>query len=482
MYILYNISRNFSIALEKNINLLYTKYMEARVEKMRNINDVLRDIGSGAYDEELEPIYGASALPYQRQRFIRALNEFENEFGTDRCVSIYSAPARTEICGNHTDHQLGNVLSAGVGMDIIGIVSPNNDGVIRVKSKGFPMDEIAVSVTVKSDPQEYSPLGNFVIADLDPYQSEEHKSIALIRGIAARFYLMGIKLSGFDCYTTSDIISGVGLSSSGAFETLIASIMNNLFADGCISMQGIAEIGKFAENYYYKKPCGLMDQLTSAMGGVLWIDFYDLDMPFVTKVDFDFEKSGYSLCILEAGSKDEIEISEYNYIPREMVSVANFFGKTVLSRVDEEEFLAYLGDVRKRCGDRAALRAWHFFEEDKRAVRCARFLQKNKMNEFLSEINKSGKSSFMYLQNVYTADQKTSQPLSVALAYCDHLLGDRGAFRVHGGGFGGTVQAFVPDDMLADFKKETEKLLGSGKCHIVKIRHRGCAEIGGNYV
>lgn len=449
---------------------------------MRNINDILRDVGSGAYDEQLEQLYGTEDLPYYRQRIIRALNDFENEFGTDRYVSIFSAPARTEICGNHTDHQWGNVLSAGIGLDTIGIVSPNNDGVIRVKSKGYPMDEIAVSLTVKSDPLEYSPLGNFVIADLDPYLSEEYKSISLIRGIAARFYLMGKELKGFDCYTTSDIISGAGLSSSGAFEVLIGSIMNSLYANGSVAPEEIAEIGKFAENYYYKKPCGLMDQLTSVLGGVLWIDFYDSDTPFVTKVDFDFKDSGYSLCILDSGTPKTIDTEEYRAIPRDMVSVANFFGKSALSRVDEEEFLTYLGDVRKRCGDRAALRAWHFFEEDKRAVRCAKLLQQKNLPDFLKEIGNSGKSSFMYLQNVYTSNNVLSQPLSVALAFCDHLLGDRGAFRVHGGGFGGTVQAFVPDDMLNYFKKETDKLLGYGKCHILKIRHRGCAEIGGNYV
>ncbi|MCI7804596.1 MAG: galactokinase [Oscillospiraceae bacterium] len=449
---------------------------------MKNMNDVLRDIGSQAYDEQLEQIYGAESLTYQRQRYIRAVNEFENEFGTDRNISIFSAPARTEICGNHTDHQLGNVLSASVSMDIICIVSPNNDGVIRVKSKGFPMDEIAVSLTCKRDPNEYSPLGNFVIADLDPYQSEEYKSIALIRGIAARLYLMGIPLKGFDCYTTSDIISGVGLSSSGAFEVLIGSIMNCLLADGRISLQGIAEIGKFAENYYYKKPCGLMDQITSAMGGVLWIDFYDSDMPFITKVDFDLENSGYTLCIVESGAAGGVYEAEYKAIHKEMVSAANFFGKNILSRVDEEEFLTYIDDVRKRCGDRAVLRAWHFFEEDKRAIKCARCLQKKKMPEFLNEINKSGKSSFMYLQNAYTSDSSASQPLSVAFALCDHLLGDRGAFRVHGGGFGGTVQAFVPNDMLDDFKNGIEKMLGEGKCHVLNIRHKGCVEIGGNYV
>lgn len=448
---------------------------------MRNINDVLRDVGSGAYDDSLSSLYGTDNLLYHRKRIIKALNEFENQFGTDRYVNIFSAPGRTEISGNHTDHQWGNVLSSSINMDTIGIVSENNSGVIRVKSKGFPMDEIAVSLAVKKDVGEYSPLGDFVIADLDPYSQEEHKSISLIRGIAARFYLMGKELKGFDCYTTSDIPIGVGLSSSGAFEVLIGSMMNMLYMDNSISPEEIAEIGQFAENYYYKKPCGLMDQLTAVLGGVIWIDFYDIDTPFVTKVNFDFFGSGYSVCILECGVSKNSSVSKYEAIPTEMKSVANFFGKTALSRVDEDEFMEYLGDVRKKCGDRAALRAWHFFEEDKRAVRCAKLLQNNNVDGFLSEIEKSGKSSFMYLQNVYAPEDIDYQPQAIVLAFCDKLLGGRGAFRVHGGGFGGTIQAFVPDDMCDYFKTETERLLGDGKCHIIKSRRNGCVEIGGNY-
>lgn len=444
---------------------------------MKNLNDILREVGSGKYDGRFADLYGEDNIPYWRQRTIRALNAFENEFGSDRNISIFSAPGRTEICGNHTDHQWGNVLSAAIGMDTIGIVSPNNDGVIRVKSEGYPIDEIAVSLTVKNDPIEYSPLGNFVIADLDPYPHEEYQSIALIRGIAARYYLMGKPLTGFDCYTTSDIISGAGLSSSAAFEVLIGTIMNNLYMDGSVSPEEVAEIGQFAENFYYKKPCGLMDQVTSALGGVLWIDFYDSDTPFVTKVDYDFEKSGYSICILDSGASRSIYADEYKAITREMKSVANFFGKNGLSRVDEDEFMTYFGDVRKRCGDRAALRAWHFFEEDKRAVKCAKLLHKNMFTEFLKEIGKSGKSSFMYLQNVYASSSITNQPLSILLAFCDRLLGEKGAFRVHGGGFGGTVQAFVPNDMLDYFRRETENLLGKGRCHVVNIRHNGCIEL-----
>ncbi len=449
---------------------------------MRNINDVLRDVGSGVYDESLSSLYGTDNIIYQRGRIIRALNDFEYHFGTDRNVSIFSAPAITEISGNHTDHQWGNVLAASVDMDIIGIVSPNDDGVIRVKSKGFVMDEIAVSLAVKKDIGEYSPLGDFVIADLDPYPNESHKSIALIRGIAARFYLMGKALKGFDCYTTSNVISGANLSSSAAFEMLIANIMNELYMDGSISAEELAEIGQFAENYYFKKPCGLMDQLTSALGGVIWIDFYDCDTPFVTKVDFDFLDSGHSICILECGTKTDGFCNEYEAIPAEMKSVANFFGKKALSRVDEDEFMAYMGDVRKKCGDRAALRAWHFFEEDKRAVKSAKYLQSNDWDGFLKVIEKSGRSSFMYLQNVYTECDVHNQPLSIALAYCERILGDKGAYRVHGGGFAGTIQAFVPNDMLSYFKTEMEKMFGEGKCHILKMRRFGSVKIGGNYV
>lgn len=449
---------------------------------MKNFNDFLRDIGAGNYDEFLADLYGRECLDFQRSRLIKALNEFENQFGSDRNIRIFSAPGRTEICGNHTDHQGGNVLAAGIGMDTIAIVSANNDGVIRVQSEGFPLDEIAVSLSIKNDPREYSPLGDFVITDLDPYPEEEYKSISLIRGIAARFYLMGRLLKGFDCYTTSTILNGVGLSSSAAFEVLIGNIMNEIYMRGSVLQKDIAEIGQFAENYYYKKPGGLMAQLSSALGGIQWMDFYDSDTPFVTKVNFDFQDSEYIPCIIVVGKPKNVSTYEYNAILHEMKAVANFFGKNVLSRVEENEFLTYIKDVRRRCGDRAVLRAWHFFEEDKRAVKCAKLLQKNNFPEFLNEINRSGRSSFMYLQNVYSSGNVNEQPLAVALANCERLLNGRGAFRIHGNGFGGTVQAFVPMDMIDYFKLETEKLFGEGSCRILKIRRKGCVELGGNYV
>lgn len=448
---------------------------------MESVDEALKKIDSGGYDNILSDLYGCEKLSYQRQRIVSALNLYERYFGTERKISLFSAPGRMEISGNHTDHQWGNVLSASVDLDTIGIVSPNNDGVIRVKSNGFPIDEIAVSLKIKGDPREYSPLGDFVIADLDPYPNEIHKSIALIRGITAKFYLMGKELGGFDCYTTSNIIHGAGLSSSAAFEVLIGCIMNYLFMDNSVSPEEIAQIGQFAENYYYKKPCGLMDQLTSAVGGIIWIDFYDSDTPFVKKVNYDFSKSGYTICMLDSGGTDNDNVREYETITREMKSVANFFGKTALSRLDEDEFLAYIGDVRKKCGDRAVLRAWHFFNEDKRAIRCAELLNKNDFQKFLREVDNSGKSSFMYLQNVFDPSDVNYQPLSVVLAHCGRILDGEGAFRVHGGGFGGTVQAYVPDDMVGYFKRESEKLLGDGRCHILKIRRHGCAEIGGSY-
>lgn len=446
---------------------------------MRDFNEVLKKISYGEYDEMLSEFYGIDNLIYQKDRLIKAINIFGHYFGTDKRISIFSAPARMEISGNHTDHQWGNVVSASINMDTIGIVSPNNDGVIRVKSNGYPIDEVAVSLKIKGDPMEYSPLGDFVIADLDPYPNEIYRSIALIRGIAAKFYLMGKELNGFDCYTTSDILHGAGLSSSAAFEVLIGSIMNYLYMDNSISPEEIAEIGQFAENYYYKKPCGMMDQLTSAIGGIIWTDFYDSDTPFVTKVNYDFSKSGHTICILDSGGTNNDKVSEYEAITKEMKSVANFFGKTALSRLDEEEFMAYIGDVRKKCGDRAVLRAWHFFNEDKRAVKCARMLNKNDFNGFLNEVNNSGKSSFMYLQNVFSPVEINYQPLSIVLANCERILDGKGAFRVHGGGFGGTVQAYVPDDMVSYFKCESEKLFGDGSCYILKIRRHGGAEIGG---
>ncbi|MGN0621696.1 MAG: galactokinase [Porcipelethomonas sp.] len=445
---------------------------------MKNINDMLLNIGSGKYDHQLASLYGSGNIPAQRRRLIKALNEFENQFGFDRDVRIFSVPGRTELGGNHTDHQYGHVLTAAVNMDIIGIVSPNNDGIIRVKSEGFPMNEVAVAATFNQKPDEYSPLGDMIITDLDPYPDEEGKSIALIRGIAARFYLKGIHLTGFDCYTTSDIMSGSGMSSSAAFEVLIGNIMNSLYTNNRTPAAEIAEICQFSENFYFGKPCGIMGQLTAAVGGIISMDLYDRDNPMISKIDYDFSTSGYTLCIVECGASHANLISEYSSIPDEMKNVANFFGKTFLSRLSSEEFYKYIPEVRIKCGDRAVLRAIHFFEEDKRAVREAEYLQKNNFQEFLKEVNNSGRSSCMYLQNIYVPNDVYNQPLSIALAKCELLLREEGAFRVHGGGFAGTIQAFVPNSRLDYFRQEMESVFGTGTCHILEVRSVGGTEIG----
>ena len=446
---------------------------------MRNISDVLIDVGLGAYDEIIAELYGEENVPNQRKRIIRALNEHEVEFGfgLDREARVFSAPARIEIAGNHTDHQLGNALSACICKDMLAIVTRNNDGVIRIKNGNMPLDCIAVYMNAKADPKEYSPLGDIIISDLDPYEHEEQKQIAIIRGIAGRFYLMGCRLGGFDCYITSDIPEKSGLCSETVFEVLIGEIMNHLYMDGKIPPEEIAQICQFAENYYFKKPGGLMNQLTTALGGTIWGDFYDIDQPFVKRIDFDFTNCGYTLCLVESRDPEKVYTDDFYLILGEMKSASNFFGKTALSRVEESEFLEYMADVRQRCGDRAVLSALHYFEEDKHAVRCSKCLMAKDFEGFYKEFKRSGKSSFMYLHNICTADNSDSQPMSVAFTYCHRLLEGKGAVRVHGG----AVEAFVPNDMVEGFKNYTEKLFGAGRCHIMKIRQQGCVEIGGIY-
>lgn len=446
---------------------------------MKNISDVLIAVSRGEYDDVLSELYGEINLSQQRTRLIRALNfhEVEFGFGINREVKIFSAPARIEIAGNHTDHQLGNALSACISADMIAVVTRNNDGVIRIKNGEMPLDSIAVSMNAKADPREYSPLGDIIISDLDPYEHEEQKQIALIRGIAGKFYLMGCKVSGFDCYISSAIPDKSGLCSETVFEVLIGEIMNSLYMERKVPPEKIAEICQFAENYYFKKPGGLMNQLTSSLGGMVWGDFYDIDQPFVKKIDYDFTDCGYTLCLVESRDPEKVYTDDFYLILGEMKAAATFFGKTVLSRVDESEFLEYMADVRQRCGDRAVLSALHYFEEDKHAVKCSKALMAQDFEGFFKEFKKSGKSSFMYLHNICTADNTDNQPMSIAFTYCHRLLEGRGAVRVHGG----AVEAFVPNDMLDSFINYTEKIFGKGRCHILKIRKKGCVELGGIY-
>ena len=370
----------------------------------------------------------------------------------------FSAPGRTEIGGNHTDHQRGRVLAAAVNLDTRAAVRLNNDGVIRVLSQGYPLCEVD-------------------LAQLTPVDSETNTTPALIRGVAARFAELGCKVEGFDAYVTSTVLPGSGLSSSAAFEVLIGTIINILFFDAKVSAPEVAAIGQYAENVFFKKPCGLMDQTASAVGNLVTIDFGNKENPDIRKVDFDFSAVGYALCIIDSGADHADLTDEFSAIPGELKAVAGFFGKEVLTQVDEAEFYANLPAVRKTCGDRAVMRAIHVFEDNARVVKQVAALEAGDFDTFLKLVTESGQSSYMYLQNVIPTGSTLHQEVAVSLALCRHALKGQGAYRVHGGGFAGTVQAFVPLSILDSFRAEIDGALGEGACYVLSIRPQGGVEL-----
>lgn len=366
----------------------------------------------------------------------------------------FSAPGRTEISGNHTDHQRGCVLAAAIDLDTRAAVRKNGTDQIRIQSKGYPMVEINAK-------------------KLAPVDAERNTTAALIRGVAAGFSFRGCRVDGFDAYVESTVLPGSGLSSSAAFEVLVATIINHLFFDGQASGPEMAKIGQFAENVFFGKPCGLMDQMASAVGGLVSIDFGDPENPVVIPVDFDFSKTGYALCIIDSGADHANLTEEYAAIPGELRAVSAYFGKEVLTQVEEGEFYAAIPALREKCGDRAVLRAIHIFEENRRVPMQVASLLQGDFQEFLRLENESGLSSWLYLQNVLPTGSVREQAVALTLALCRRHLQGRGACRVHGGGFAGTVQAFVPEDMLAQFREKMESVLGSGSCHILSIRQQG---------
>ncbi len=367
---------------------------------------------------------------------------------------VFSAPGRTEICGNHTDHQNGCVLAAAVDLETIADVTLNGTDWIAVRSKGFP--EVAIN-----------------IKDLSVHEEERNTSAALLRGIAAAFIKRGAVLKGFDASTNSNVLPGSGISSSAAFEVLIGTIINNLFCGSKFSPIEIAQIAQYAENVYFGKPCGLMDQMASSVGGMVFIDFENPDFPKVERIEYDFKKSGYELCIIDTGADHADLTDEYGAIPGELAKVCGWFGRSVLRQVPEEDFYKALPVLRKHVSDRAVLRAMHVYRENRRVMEMAAALKQGDIDAFLRLILESGRSSWMYLQNISPAGAVQNQPMAVALAMCEKLLEGRGAFRVHGGGFAGTVQAFVPKDMLESFKNGIEDVLGRGSCHVLSIRQEG---------
>lgn len=367
---------------------------------------------------------------------------------------LFSAPGRTEIGGNHTDHQHGCVLAAAVNLETLADVSLNESDTIWVQSEGYPA--FGVDLT-----------------DLNIREEEKNTTAALVRGVAAAFAQHGAKLRGFDMAVTSTVLPGSGLSSSAAFEVLVGTILNELFFDRKLSAIEIAQIGQYAENVYFGKPCGLMDQMASSVGGMVYIDFADPENPIVEKIDFDFQKEGYDLCIIDSGADHADLTDEYAAITRELKKLCAFFGKEYLRQIPEAEFMAALPTLRGKVSDRAILRAMHVYRENERVVAQCNALKSNDINSFLRLITESGHSSWMYMQNINPAGAVQKQPVAFALALCDSLLRGKGAYRVHGGGFAGTVQAFVPHHMLDGFKEAVEACLGKGFCHVLNVRPYG---------
>lgn len=370
----------------------------------------------------------------------------------------FSAPGRTEIGGNHTDHQRGRVLAAAVNLDTVAAVRVNGTDTIRILSQGYPLCEVDVK-------------------ELTPRADEINTTPALIRGVAARFAQLGCEVRGFDAYCESTVLPGSGLSSSAAYEVLIGTIVNHLFFEGKVSQAEVAQIGQYAENVFFGKPCGLMDQTASAVGNLVTIDFFDKEHPVIQPVNFDFSACGHALCIIDTRASHADLTDEYAAIPNEIKAVCAHFGKEVLSQINEAEFYAAIPALRTSCGDRAVLRAVHFYQDNARVPQQVAALEAGDFAAFLKLVKESGHSSYMYLQNVIPAGYKEHQDVAIALALCEHYLQGKGAFRVHGGGFAGTVQAFVPFEILEDFRSGIDSVLGEGACHVLSIRPQGGVEM-----
>ena len=405
-------------------------------------------------EEAAAELYVPSAVSAQVQRYRRLFSGFAETFGPCDRAAVFSAPGRTEIGGNHTDHQHGKVLTGSVNLDIIAAVVPNGERVVRLQSEGFPLDVVDLD-------------------DLEVHPGEYNRSVSILRGIAAWFARQGCQLEGFNAYTKSDVLKGSGLSSSAALEVLLGNIFNSLFNDNKCTPVELAQIGQYAENVYFGKPSGLLDQMGCSVGGMVTIDFKDNANPAVERVDFDFAATGHALCIIDSGADHADLTDEYAAVPRELKEVCAHFGKNVLREVPEADFRAALPALRKACGDRAVLRAPHFYDDDRRAVQEAEALERGDFPAFLALLNASGLSSSLHLQNTWSTADPRQQAIPLALALAQELLEGTGAVRVHGGGFAGTIQAFVPQERLEAFRTGMEAVLGSGRCHVLRIRPQG---------
>ena len=413
-----------------------------------------------SFEETLIRLYGREGKDRAHTRCLEAAAGFRQAFGYS-AQALFSAPGRTELGGNHTDHQRGCVLAAAVDLDILAAAAVTGSGAIRVLSQGYPMTEVS-------------------LRELTPQAGEKNTSAALIRGVTARMSEMGCDLRGrgLDVYMTSTVPKGSGLSSSAAFEVVMGAMLNELLWEGHCTPVELAQIGQYAENVFFGKPCGLMDQTASSVGGAVAIDFADTTHPAVEQLDVDLHACGYALCILDSGAGHEDLTGEYSAITEELRAVCRVFGKEVLREVPEADFLAELPHVRKAVGDRAVNRAFHVYGENRRVREEVQALRSGDFQRFLTLVQESGRSSAMYLQNIIPTGSTAAQELMVTIALCERMLEGRGAVRVHGGGFGGTAQAFVPLDMLDRFRDRVEASLGRGCCHVVRIRPAGGIRLG----
>ncbi len=422
------------------------------------LSEIKSAILGGKFDSAFGKLYDSDkAVVYAR--YVKAVDEFCKNFGElgDCDVSLFSVSGRSEICGNHTDHNHGKVIAASISLDIIAVAAKTANNEIRIKSEGFPLDTVS---TIGVD---------------KVCESEFYKASAIIRGMCDAFCKSSLKIGGFCAYTTSNVLKGSGLSSSAAFEDMVGNILNHLYNDGKVDNIEIAKMSQYAENVHFGKPCGLMDQVACAAGGFVAIDFKDTQKPIVTRPEFDLSSHGYSLCIVNTGGNHADLNEDYASIPSEMKSVAKALGKEYLRGLDKKAIFDNISSLREKCGDRAIMRALHFFNENQRVEKATVALANNDIAGFLKSVKASGLSSSCMLQNTYTVKNVREQGISLALAAAGEVLDSKPgtAYRVHGGGFAGTIQAFVPNQYVEEFNNMMTKIFGEGNAYVLKVRMYG---------
>ncbi len=420
--------------------------------------ELITHIENDSINTSLVHLYGSANMRSQKRRYAALLNEFIQKFD-DRDCSIFSASGRAELGGNHTDHNNGKVLAAGIHLDAVAAASPSEDDIIQIYSEGF--EEIfSIDLSI-----------------LEPVETEKETTNALIRGVAAGLQNAGHKIGGFKAAVTSSVLRGSGLSSSAAFEVLIGTVLNHIYNDGNITAIEIAKISQYAENRFFGKPCGLMDQTACALGRMAGIDFRDAHNPAVDILDFSFKEHCYSLMIVDTGGSHADLTGDYASVPQEMYSVAHFFGKQTCREISYNDILSSMKSLREQAGDRSVLRALHYLKENERVDKMVSAIKNDDITTFFQLVNESGRSSFQYLQNIYSANSPHEQGISLGLALTDNFLKGEGAYRIQGGGFAGTIQAYVPTDLCDEYITLMEQCFGPWCVSAITIRPEGACKV-----